>query len=105
MDAVREALAKFGNAWNNNIPPTLMQLYEPLQAQQNQKYGSDIKAEKAIKYGPDARNRIDVYSPASGGVSGKPVVLFIHGGGLNRGDNDVTPNVYANIGETPHNHS
>lgn len=105
MDALREALAKFGNAWTMEVPRTLLKLYEPLQAQQNQKYGSEIKVEKALKYGPDPRNRIDVYSPASGssGISGsgagRPVVVFIHGGGLVAGDNDATPNIYSNIGE------
>lgn len=97
MDAVHQALAKFGNSWSPDVPPVLMAAFEPLQAAQNKKYGSEIKADKALKYGPDARNRIDVYSPASG-ASGRPVVLYIHGGGLVAGDNDATPNVYANIG-------
>lgn len=101
MDELREALAKFGNAWNMEVPMTLMKFYEPLQAEQNKKYGSEIKVEKALKYGPDPRNRIDVYSPASGAsASGRPVVVFIHGGGLVAGDNDATPNIYSNIGKT-----
>lgn len=98
MDSIREALAKFGNAWTMDVPMTLLKLYEPLQAEQNQKHAGEIKVEKALKYGPHARNRIDVYSPASG-ASGLPVVVFIHGGGLTAGDNDATPNIYANIGE------
>ncbi|KUI64430.1 Pyrethroid hydrolase Ces2a [Cytospora mali] len=101
MDAIREALAMFGNAWNNEVPPTLMKLYEPMQAKQNEKYAGQVKAEKAIKYGPDARNRLDVYTPVNPGASegsGKPVVVFIHGGGLVGGDNNATPNIHANIG-------
>lgn len=98
MDAVREALAGYGNAWNSDIPKTLTQLFGPLLAEQNKKYGDEIKAEKALKYGPDSRNRIDVYSPAAG-ASGRPVVLYIHGGGLVAGDNDVNPHMYANIGK------
>ncbi|KAF3767024.1 alpha/beta-hydrolase [Cryphonectria parasitica EP155] len=97
MEAVRETLAKFGKAWTPDVPPALLKVYEPLQAQQNAKYGSDIQTEKALKYGPDDRNRIDVYSPASG-TSGRPVVVYFHGGGLVGGDNDHTPNIYANIG-------
>lgn len=99
MDAVHQALAKFGNSWSPDVPPTLMKIFEPLQAAQNQKYGNDIKADKALKYGPDERNRIDVYSPAAG-ASGRPVVLYIHGGGLVGGDNDVSPNIYTNLGES-----
>ncbi|ROW04507.1 hypothetical protein VMCG_05044 [Cytospora schulzeri] len=101
MDAIRETLAEYGNAWNREIPPTLTKLYEPIQAKLNEKYAGQVKAEKAIKYGPDARNRIDVYTPvdtdASGGA-GRPVVVFIHGGGLVVGDNDVSPNIHSNIG-------
>lgn len=97
MEALRETLAGFGNAWNDGVPSALVPLYEPLQAEQNKKYGDAIKVEKANKYGPHERNRIDVYSPAAG-AAGLPVVVFIHGGGLVRGDNDATPNIYANIG-------
>lgn len=98
MDAIHDALAKVGNSWGPDVPPTMMAVFEPLQAAQNKKYGSDIKVDKALKYGPDARNRIDVYSPAAG-TSGRPVVLYIHGGGLVAGDNDATSNIHANIGE------
>lgn len=107
MDGIRDALATIGNAWGNDVPPTLLKLFEPLQDQQNQKYAGQIKADKAIKYGPDERNRIDVYSPvnpeASEGGPGKPVVVFIHGGGLVAGDNDFTPNISSNIGTFPPN--
>lgn len=101
MDAVHEALAKFGNAWGPEVVPALMAAFEPLQAAQNKKYGSDIKVEKALKYGPHDRNRIDVYAPATpaSSAAGLPVVLYIHGGGLVGGDNDVSPNIYANIGK------
>lgn len=101
MEAVNEALAMFGNSWSNDVPPTLMKLYEPIQATQNERYAGRIKAKKAIKYGPDARNRLDVYTPAGPEASegsAKPVVVFIHGGGLVGGDNDATPNIHANIG-------
>lgn len=101
MDAVRETLARFGNAWNNDVPPALVKVYEPIQAKQNEKYAGQVKAEKAIKYGPDARNRLDVYTPAKPEApegSGKPVVVFVHGGGFVGGDNDMSPNINANIG-------
>lgn len=98
MQAVRDALAKYGKAWSPEVPGAFVKAFEPLQAEQNASYGSDIKVEKANKYGPDGRNRIDVYSPAAG-ASGRPVVVYFHGGGLVAGDNDATPNIYTNIGE------
>lgn len=98
MEAVNKALVEYGNTWNNSIPPTFINLYEPLQAEQNKKYKGIVKVEKALKYGSDPRHRINVFTPASGG-SGKPVVIYFHGGGLVAGDNDSTPNIYSNLGE------
>ena len=103
MEAIREALAKYGNTWNTDVPPALAKLYGPIQAKLNSKYDGNIKAETAIKYGPDARNRLDVYSPVEAdksGGSGRPVVVFIHGGGLVAGDN----NMYSNIGASSYSH-
>lgn len=37
------------------------------------------------RYGPDERNRLDVFSPVEAGAS-RPVVLFVHGGAYVRGD-------------------
>lgn len=100
MESIRQTLADYGNTWNNEVPPTLAKLYGPIQAKFQSKYSGQIKAETAIKYGPDARNRLDVYTPVEAdksGGSGRPVVVFIHGGGLVAGDN----NMYANIGAWP----
>lgn len=50
-----------------------------------------------IRYGPDARHRLDVFAPAA--AAGLPVVLFVHGGGFVGGDkgNEADP-FYNNIG-------
>jgi acetyl esterase/lipase len=37
-----------------------------------------------VPYGPDEKQRLDVYSPQ--GVKGAPVVVFVHGGEWTRGD-------------------
>jgi acetyl esterase/lipase len=39
----------------------------------------------AIAYGPNARHRLDVYTPDDAG-EGTPVVVFFHGGSWDRGD-------------------
>lgn len=39
-----------------------------------------------VPYGPDARNRMDVYAPQN--ARNAPVVLFIHGGSWENGDKD-----------------
>ncbi|POS79162.1 hypothetical protein DHEL01_v202437 [Diaporthe helianthi] len=93
MEAIREALANYGNTWSNEVPHALAKLYGPVQAKTSKKYQGKIKAETAIKYGPDPRNRVDVYKPVeadnTSAGSGRPVVVFIHGGGLVAGDNNL----------------
>ena len=43
-----------------------------------------LKVTRDLKYGPDARNVLDLYEPEGGGAN-RPVVLFIHGGSWSGG--------------------
>lgn len=43
-----------------------------------------IGAVKDEQYGPAERNRLDVFFPRDDKTKGKPVVLFVHGGGDKR---------------------
>ena len=49
-----------------------------------------------LAYGPDARNRLDLYGNADGAP--KPVVLFVHGGGFVLGDKGDTSWANAAVG-------
>ncbi|MEI2706312.1 MAG: alpha/beta hydrolase [Ilumatobacteraceae bacterium] len=44
-----------------------------------------IEIERDVAYGPDKRQRVDIYRPA-GSPEGRPVLLYIHGGGWVSGD-------------------
>ena len=47
----------------------------------------DLRTQKDIAYGTDEKQKLDVYAPAK--TKGpRPVVVYIHGGGLARGDKD-----------------
>lgn len=98
MDQIRETIAAYGATWGKDIVPTLTSLYEPLQAVANTKYADTIKTDKAKKYGPDPRHRLDVYYPAENPSSPLPVVVYVHGGAYVAGDTETSPNIYANIG-------
>jgi acetyl esterase/lipase len=39
-----------------------------------------------IPYGPDPKQRLDLYLPAGAAPSGAPVLVFLHGGGFREGD-------------------
>lgn len=62
-----------------------------------------VEVAKDLAYGPHERNVLDVYSApldsARGATGGKPVLIYIHGGGFVRGakDSDQTP-YFKNIG-------
>lgn len=43
-----------------------------------------LSVRKDLAYGPDARNKLDIYAPAE--AKNLPVVLFIHGGSWSSGD-------------------
>ena len=49
-------------------------------------------------YGPDPRNRLDVFAPVESGAGSRPVLVFIHGGAFTRGDKRTgTSFAYDNV--------
>jgi triacylglycerol lipase len=63
-------------------PLETAKLYAPLQAKEPY---ADIKVSRDLKYGPDARNALDIFAPDKGGGP-YPVLVFMHGGGFTAGD-------------------
>jgi len=58
-----------------------------------------VEVVKDLAYGPHERNILDVYRPAGPAEGGRPVLVYVHGGGFVRGakDSDTTP-YFANLG-------
>lgn len=48
-----------------------------------------------LSYGPDPRHRLDVFAPAAG-AQGRPVLVYVHGGGFVRGDKGGPDDPYYN---------
>jgi triacylglycerol lipase len=63
-------------------PPKSAVLYIPLQ--EKEPY-IGVKVLRDVSYGPDARNLLDVFSPASAGAP-RPVLIYVHGGGFVAGN-------------------
>ena len=58
-----------------------------------------VKVARDLSYGPDARNRLDVFAPEQPGGGRRPVLLFVHGGGFTGGDKSQPDSpFYDNIG-------
>jgi len=72
----------FGGALGLRVLPAL---YSTLVAER-------VPVEAGVRYGPHARNRLDVYRPPPSGLAGVdtgPVVVFIYGGSWRRGERGV----------------
>lgn len=57
-------------------------LYIPLQ--EKEPY-SGVRVTRDVKYGPDERNLLDVFSPTTAGAP-RPVLVYVHGGGFVAGN-------------------
>jgi len=79
---IAKKLAELGHVID---PPATAKLYAPLQ--QKEPYFGD-RIERDVKYGPDERNLLDIFMPQAL-TSGKPVLIFVHGGAFTRGSKRV----------------
>jgi triacylglycerol lipase len=72
------------------------EIYGPLI---DQTAASRANITRDISYGPDPRNRLDLFQPKDKAATPRPVIVFVHGGGFVRGDKhtDGSP-FYSNIG-------
>ena len=92
---IQAALAEIGPRWQSDIRtfiPRTRELFLPLLAEAPK---AGVRVTPDIAYGDDPKQRLDVYRPA--GIDHAPVVIFIHGGALTRGDKDANAEVYANV--------
>src|ERR1700694_3614146 len=75
---IAEKIAALGRVVD---PENTGKLYAPLQ--EKEPYAG-IKVSRDVNYGPDARNVVDIFTPETG-AAGRPVLMFVHGGGMIRG--------------------
>jgi acetyl esterase/lipase len=63
-------------------PENTGKIYTPLQ--EKEPY-TGVKVMRDVKYGSDVRNIVDIFVPETG-AAGRPVLMFVHGGGMIRGN-------------------
>ena len=63
-------------------PENTGKIYAPLQ--EKEPYAG-VKVSRDVKYGNDPRNVVDIFVPEAG-AAGRPVLMFVHGGGMIRGN-------------------
>jgi triacylglycerol lipase len=77
--ALAQGLAQIGRVV---APPPTEKLYAPLA--QREPYAG-VQVRRDVRYGAEARNLLDVFTPATQ-QAGQPVLVFVHGGGFMRGE-------------------
>jgi acetyl esterase/lipase len=76
---IAEKIAALGRVVD---PENTGKIYTPLQ--EKEPYAG-VKVMRDVRYGSDARNIVDIFVPESG-AAGRPVLMFVHGGGMIRGN-------------------
>jgi len=85
-----------GRAFDAGVVAATAALYAPLQEQEPY---AGIRVHRDLKYGPDARNRLDVFVPDPLPTDTRPTLVFVHGGGFVAGDKAKPGSpFYENIG-------
>jgi acetyl esterase/lipase len=84
---LRDLIRAKGSQWSAGMAATFINLCARRQRAQR-RVPEGVKVQKTVKYGADARHRVDLYYPADTAAN-RPVVVYIHGGGFSRGDNDL----------------
>lgn len=74
------ALAAIGRVID---PPATAALYAPLHSLAPY---PGLRIRRDIQYGPDARNRLDIFTADAAPAAALPVLLYVHGGGFVAGD-------------------
>ncbi len=80
------------------LTPDMLGGTQAMMREINKGMHADTRVVRDISYGPDERNRLDVFT--QGSPSGAPVFVFVHGGGFVMGDKhtDGSP-FYSNMGD------
>ncbi len=91
-------MCRLGPVWGTDLrrhSDLVKQAYRPLL--EAAAAGSDIVVRRDQRYGPHARQVLDVFMPAA--VQGRPraVVVFMHGGAFVRGDRSSEHGIYDNV--------
>jgi acetyl esterase len=88
-------LAEIGPRWSHSVAANVREVvarYTPYLARAPK---ADVNVTRDIAYGDDPRQRLDVF--ATPGGTGKPVVLFVHGGAFVDGERNRSSEVYSNV--------
>ncbi len=91
-----EKIRDIGREVNPDTLAATRALISPMYAAED---GAGVHVERDVAYGPDARHRLDVFTPAGSFDPARPLLVFVHGGGFVAGDKHTEGSpFYSNTG-------
>ncbi len=85
-------------ALGTELSPDLLGGTQAMMAGINKGLSADTKVQRDLNYGPNERQRLDIFT--IGSPSGAPVLVYLHGGGFMMGDKHTEGSpFYSNIGD------
>jgi len=96
IEDAHRRLDELGDAFNPDVIAANFNIFAPLHERAP---FSDVEIMRDLRYGNDERHRLDVFRPKAADGGGRPVLVFVHGGGFIGGDK-ITPVApfYDNVG-------
>lgn len=95
-DDLHALMAEIGPRWQTNRLQNIATMIDRFSEVLKQSPRDGINVTRNVPYGRHSRQQLDVHSPSKVG-SGRPAVLFIHGGAFMDGDRNRTDMIYSNI--------
>lgn len=81
-----------------DLSPEMLGGTQKLMAERNRGLDPATQVTRDLRYGPDERHRLDVFTQAT--PKGAPVLVFVHGGGFVMGDKHTQGSpFYSNVGD------
>jgi triacylglycerol lipase len=95
LAAAQAGVRDLGKDWNGQISAATRSLFVELHASSDR---SGVRVISDVSYGPEALQVLDLFVPEQRPATPAPIVIFVHGGALTRGDK-VGPDglIYSNI--------
>lgn len=92
---VAAEIRRLGQNFNPDILKATYALFEPLQRRAPK---DGVEIHKDLAYGPDERQKLDVFVPAKKAGKPMPIVVYFHGGGYVAGERSPLPGlIYDNV--------
>jgi triacylglycerol lipase len=99
VSRARAGIAAIGRQWNAQANADTVKLYADLQ---RGVATAGIKTISNLSYGPHAQQKLDLFVPEQGFSEPGPVLVYLHGGELSRGDKIAAGSdglIYSNVGK------